>query len=120
MGGLRGAAAAVVGAVALALISAPGALAFTAHGSVQQVYARGLPGGAKVTLLNAKRKRVATKKASAEGGVVFRGLKPGGGYRVRPAGAARVRRRSPSSPPAPPRPAPRSTTSRSPRAATAT
>jgi uncharacterized protein len=60
---------------------------FKAHGSVQQVYATGLKGGEQVTLADAGG-RVARKKADKQGGVLFRGVKPGGGYRVI-AGAAK-------------------------------
>ncbi|HEX6456360.1 MAG TPA: CocE/NonD family hydrolase [Solirubrobacterales bacterium] len=66
------------------LLSAAGASAATidAHGSVEQVYATGLPGGAKVVLLRNGR-RLKTERADEQGGVLFRKLKPGGGYRVR-------------------------------------
>ena len=69
-------------AVALALTAAS-AQAFVAKGSAEQVYVTGLGAGAKATLTNAKGRKVATRKATALGGIVFRGLKPGNGYRVR-------------------------------------
>jgi len=82
----------VVSACALtALILAPAAPAatanqggagFSAHGSVEQVYATGLPAGAKTVLLNRKAKVVQKQAADAQGGVLFRNVKPGGGYRV--------------------------------------
>jgi predicted acyl esterase len=57
--------------------------AVVAHGSVEQVYVTGLPGKATATLLDAKGHRLQTRRATAEGGVLFRELKPGSGYRVR-------------------------------------
>ncbi len=71
---------------ALAFVFAGGAEAadaFTANGSVRQVYATGLTAGAPVSLLNAAGRTVATKRATALGGVLFRGVRPGTGYRVR-------------------------------------
>jgi predicted acyl esterase len=65
------------------------ATAFTAGGSVEQVYATGLTPGASTTLLSAKNKKVKTQKANALGGLLFRDVKPGGGYRVRDAQGAR-------------------------------
>ncbi len=55
----------------------------TAHGSVEELYATGLAGKATATLLNSKGKTVATQQATAEGGVLFRAVKPGDGYRLR-------------------------------------
>src|SRR4051794_27119446 len=76
------------GAAGLALMLAAGAspaAAFDAHGSVRQVYLTGVAPGARMTLLRPSGRRRATKKADAQGGVLFRGVKPGAGYRVRPA-----------------------------------
>jgi predicted acyl esterase len=56
--------------------------AFDAHGSVQQVYATGLTPGAQTTLVDGAGRTVATKRADAQGGLLFRDVKPGGGYRV--------------------------------------
>src|SRR3954470_8554931 len=67
--------------------SAAAAAPFSAHGSVEQVYATGLPAGAKATLLNGSGHKVATKKADALGGLLFRNVKPGAGYRVSQGGA---------------------------------
>ena len=58
---------------------------FEARGSVKQVYATGLAGGQEVALLR-RGKVVDSNKATAEGGVLFRRVKPGGGYRVKPQG----------------------------------
>src|SRR5436853_5420611 len=70
-------------AISSALIAPGAAHAFTAHGSARQVYATGLPSKAQVSLLNKAGHKVATKRADGLGGVLFRDVKPGGGYRVR-------------------------------------
>src|ERR1700709_2120168 len=56
--------------------------AFDAHGSVEQVYATGVPAGAQVTLLGAGGNVVGRKSADSLGGVLFREVKPGSGYRL--------------------------------------
>lgn len=74
----------------VALAGPAGALAaapFEAHGSVQQVYATGLPAGAQVTLRDSQGGVVETKSADQLGGVLFRDVAPGGGYRVASGGA---------------------------------
>ena len=55
-------------------------------GSVQQVYVTGAHPGERLALVNRRGATVATLKAGALGGLIFRGVKPGPGYRVRPAG----------------------------------
>jgi uncharacterized protein len=70
------------------LMAATGAAAaptFTARGSVEQVYVTGLAPGAQMALLNSAGKTVATRQANSLGGVLFRSVAPGTGYRVRPA-----------------------------------
>ncbi len=57
--------------------------AVDAHGSAKQVYATGLKPKATATLLDRAGDTIATKRATALGGVLFRNVKPGGGYRVR-------------------------------------
>jgi predicted acyl esterase len=71
-------------AIALALVFAniAAAASFSAHGSVEQVYATGLPPGAQVSLKRAGQ-LVATRNANDLGGVLFRNVTPAGGYRVR-------------------------------------
>jgi len=70
----------------LALAGAPAARAapplFEAHGSVEQVYATGLAPGARVVLYDGQGQEVAAKSADRLGGVLFRNVAPGGGYRV--------------------------------------
>ena len=58
-----------------------------AHGSIEQAYATGLAPRATVTLLNARGTAVATKRATAEGGVLFTKVKPGS-YRLKAAGSS--------------------------------
>jgi len=59
------------------------AASFDAHGSVEQVYVTGLAPQARMTLLNRRGKKVATQQADNQGGLLFRDVKPGNGYRVR-------------------------------------
>src|ERR1700744_6124723 len=61
---------------------AAGTTALVAHGSVQQAYATGLAPRAAATLLR-HGARVTTRRADGQGGVLFRGVAPGGGYRIR-------------------------------------
>ncbi len=75
MGGL-------VAAVALALFAAPAASAFTAHGSVRQVYVVGAHPGERLTLLGRRGRAVSMQRAGPLGAMVFRGVAPGSGYRV--------------------------------------
>jgi predicted acyl esterase len=74
-------AALLAGACAVGVAHA-GSPAFDAHGSARQVYATGVPGGARVALLDASGKKVATRAANDLGGVLFRDVPPGSGYRV--------------------------------------
>ncbi len=55
---------------------------FDAHGSVEQVYATGLPPGAQISLYDSNGQEVATKSADDLGAVLFRDVAPGGGYTV--------------------------------------
>jgi predicted acyl esterase len=55
---------------------------FDARGSVEQVYATGLLPGAQVSLYDSEGQEVATKNANDLGGVLFRNVVPGDGYRV--------------------------------------
>ena len=67
-------------------LNVPGAAAATkvaARGSAEQVYATGLGPHARTELLNARGRVVASQRADAQGGVLFRDVKPGAGYRVR-------------------------------------
>ncbi len=56
---------------------------FSAHGSARQVYATGFAAGTNVALVAADSSVVATRQANAQGGVLFRDVTPGSGYRVK-------------------------------------
>ncbi|MFT3863699.1 MAG: CocE/NonD family hydrolase [Solirubrobacterales bacterium] len=76
-------------ALLLCFLSIPGwagvaqaAPAPEAHGSVEQVYATGIGAGAKVTLYDSEGGVVEAKEADELGGVLFREVTPGSGYRI--------------------------------------
>ncbi len=73
---------------AIWLLAAAGASAFSAHGSVEQVYVTGLAPGAQMSLLRANGETVDTQSADSLGGLLFRGVAPGWRYRVRLASTA--------------------------------
>ncbi|MGH2975250.1 MAG: hypothetical protein ACRDLL_10345, partial [Solirubrobacterales bacterium] len=58
------------------------AASFDARGSVEQVYATGLVPGAQVSLYDSGGGEVARKSANGLGGILFRNVAPGDGYRV--------------------------------------
>ena len=70
-------------ALAVSLVAAAGASAFTAQGSAQQVYVTGLAANAQMSLLNSGGKTVYTQNADSLGGLLFRNVTPASGYRVR-------------------------------------
>jgi len=73
----------IAAACAAVLLAAPAALgAPVVRGSVEQVHVTGAPPGARAVLLH-RGDRVATRRAGRQGGVVFRHVRPGRGYRVR-------------------------------------
>ncbi len=59
------------------------ATTFSAHGSAEQVYVTGLPANAQMSLLTSSGTTVATQNADSLGGLLFRNVAPGTGYRVR-------------------------------------
>jgi predicted acyl esterase len=73
----------VVLALVVPLGTAAGASAFTAQGSVDQVYATGLAPSAQASLVKATGETVYTQNADSLGGLLFRNVRPGSGYRVR-------------------------------------
>jgi predicted acyl esterase len=79
-------AAALIVALAQIAATAQAHAAMTAHGSVRQVYAVGLKPHASVALVSRSGHVVMTRRADALGGVVFRQVSPGAGYRVRARG----------------------------------
>ena len=76
---------AVAAVVALGFASGAAAAgpSFDAHGSVEQVYATGLPAGASTSLLDPSGGVVSTRNANDLGGALWRNVTPGPGYRVR-------------------------------------
>jgi predicted acyl esterase len=74
---------AVVLALAFASAASAAEPSFDAHGSVEQVYATGLPAGASTSLLGPGGDVVASRAANDLGGILFRNVPPGDGYRVR-------------------------------------
>ena len=78
----------LAGALALVLIcagSAAAAPSFSAHGSVEQVYVTGLaPARAGVAARSAPGRRSPRSRPTPQGGLLFRDVTPGSGYRVRP------------------------------------
>ncbi len=73
----------VLAVLAALLVSAATASAFSAHGSVEQVYVTGLAPGAQMSLLRKNGETVSTQSADSLGGVLFRNVAPGKRYRVR-------------------------------------
>ena len=69
-------------AAAPAWAASHAAAGFSAHGSAEQVYATGLKPNARVELFSPSG-HVATRRADSLGGVLFRKVKPGPGYKVR-------------------------------------
>jgi hypothetical protein len=70
-------------AVTLVFASSAAAASFDAHGSAEQVYATGLPAGTQTSLLDSGGQVVQTRNANFLGGILFRDVTPGAGYRVR-------------------------------------
>ena len=60
---------------------------FAAHGSAEQVYVTGLTDGEQVSLLDSTDATIKTQSANPLGGVLFRDVAPGSGYRVHSADA---------------------------------
>src|SRR5580704_9148790 len=91
---LRGAlfSATLVAACVAVAATASAATGLEVGGSVQQVYVTGARGGESVALVNRRGATVSVLPAGPLGGVIFRGVRPGPGYRVRPAGGGAVSR----------------------------
>jgi len=56
---------------------------FSAHGSAEQVYVTGLAANQQMSLVNSAGNTIATQQADDQGGLLFRNVTPGSGYRVR-------------------------------------
>ena len=69
--------------LAVWLVTAASASGFAAQGSVEQVYVTGLAANAQVSLLNSNGATVYTQNADSLGGLLFRNVTPGTGYRAR-------------------------------------
>src|SRR5690242_4181147 len=69
--------------LALLFASSASAASFEAHGSVEQVYATGLPDSAPISLLDSSGQVVQQRNANFLGGALFRDVTPGSGYQVR-------------------------------------
>ncbi len=82
----RGGVCVLVAAAAMLALVFPGVASaqssFTAAGSAQQVYVTGLPADASASLIGPSGKTVATQSADSLGGLLFRNVTPGDGYRV--------------------------------------
>ncbi|MBV9006742.1 MAG: hypothetical protein JO181_18895 [Solirubrobacterales bacterium] len=77
--------------MAAAVLASPALAAratFTARGSVQQVYVTGAHPGQRLVLLNRRGRVVESLRAGALGGIVYRDVPAGGGYRVATANRA--------------------------------
>lgn len=84
LGGLATAVLLAVVAPSPAAAAGTARVAFSAHGSVQQVYVLGAQAGERLTLLDRRGRTVKTAVAGPLGGAIFRGVAPGPGYSVRP------------------------------------
>jgi predicted acyl esterase len=69
--------------LAVWLVTAATASAFSAHGSVEQVYVTGLAPSAQMSLLRSNGETVSTQTADSLGGLLFRNVAPQKRYRVR-------------------------------------
>ena len=83
--GIVGAAALL--AAAFAPAASAGGAAITARGSVEQVDVTGATPGASYSLIDSKGNAADTRKGGSLGGIVFRNVDPGSGYRVREGGS---------------------------------
>ncbi len=69
--------------LAVWLVAVATASAFSANGSVEQVYVTGLAPSAQMSLLRSNGEAVSTQTADSLGGLLFRKVSPGKNYRVR-------------------------------------
>jgi hypothetical protein len=78
--------AVLIALLAFGLVNAAGAVAqasFSAHGSAEQVYVTGPSPNARMSLLRANGTTLYTQRADSLGGLLFRNVPLGKGYRVR-------------------------------------
>src|SRR5947209_15584945 len=88
--GMRVRAGLGVGALVFAIAAMDGSAmarsarnAFRAHGSAEQVYVTGLRPYARMSLITPRGRTLYTQRADSLGGLLFRNVPPGKGYRVR-------------------------------------
>ncbi len=84
--------AAALAFVALLPASASAANSLGVHGSVNQVYVTGAQPGTSLRLIDRRGRKVSSKPVGSLGGVVFRRVPAGKGYRVRAADGSRSAR----------------------------
>jgi predicted acyl esterase len=60
------------------------------HGSAEQVYLTGARPGVRMTLVDRRGRKVRSRRVDRLGALLFRGVAPGRGYRVRPAAGGRA------------------------------
>src|SRR5581483_326569 len=84
-GGARLLVALIAAAFAVALVAPAGASAqgVNAYGSAEQVYVTGLSPSAQASLITPAGRSLYTQTADSLGGLLFRKVPPGSGYRVR-------------------------------------
>ena len=73
---------ALLASLAFASMAAAAAAAVRVRGSVEQVHVTGAKPGTRLTLHDRRGRAVASQRAGSLGGAVFRGVKPGAGYRI--------------------------------------
>jgi len=73
----------LVAALIALLVPAVAGARMSAHGSAAQAYASGLAGGRTVSLVSRRGSVVQRRRADDQGGVLFRLVTPGRGYRIR-------------------------------------
>ncbi len=78
-------ATAVAALVLVSAQSAAAAVSYDVRGSAQQVDVTGLGANQRMSLIDASGHVVATQAADSLGGLLFRNVRPGSGYRLRPA-----------------------------------
>ncbi len=64
-------------------VGASGASAFSANGSSDQVYVTGLAANQRMSLITPGGRTLYTQRADSQGGLLFRNVPAGSGYRVR-------------------------------------
>jgi predicted acyl esterase len=80
---VRGMRVPLVAVIVLLVAATPASAALNARGSARQVQVTGAKPGERLQLVDRRGRIVAARRARALGGVVFRNVAPGRGYRVR-------------------------------------